>query len=961
MPMRVACGARWVLLLCCAALPFLSAHARAQADLRLRWRTLESEHFRLHYHEPLGVWARTLAAEMDAIHDRVGGALGLQLRQRVELVVADDNDAANGFANVLPYNAIRLRVAAPDDLSPLADYDAWPSFLLTHEYTHVLHLEQSGLIPRLVQQVFGRVYTPQQFLPGWLIEGLAVQQETQQSTGGRARGTMFDMFLRMDALEGRWIDLDWIGFDGERWPHGNVRYAYGGLFMQFVAERLGPEAFGRFIREYGRRIVPYGLNRALKRTSGETFVELYEKFREDVHVRAAQVRAQIESRTPRAESREGTKLTRHGELTRTPRFVSAHEVVYGVYDNRRVPELRSLDLRTLHTRRLARTQTVAQASRASDGVIFAANDYHRTTYSFSELYALRDGRKTKLTTALRAREPDVSPDGARVAYVVQGGGITQLEVAELADIEGTRRGVVQSRRFEQVFTPRWSPDGEWLAYGAWRQGGYRDIWLLELATGTSTRVTYDRALDRGPVFSPDGATLYFSSDRSGIANLYAYSIASGALTQITDVLGGAFQPDVSPDGKSIVYVGYNSRGFDLYRLELADVAARPAAEPYDRPPPRALAGPAPLVSHAYQPLHTLYPRYWELTTEDTGAGTRVVVSTDGHDAVGFHGWSLRATTLLDDHDVTVDAAYAYRQPRFPILLYASWRDYERRDLYANDRSYPWDARYGALGIASTFTVRWPLRSLSGRLDYTTNVLKQRSDFGVPLDPNYPHPREPPLGFNARAYWSATYASAQRQSYDISNSWGSVVTLAGSVADPYLGSRERDYGLTWRFEQFVRFRFQESVLAFSYTGAQRTQVGLGGYPAQLVPLRDALLGIKAAPADYARLRGFAPRYGDTMHAAQAEYRFLLGRINRGYDTLPLFARRVHAAVFCDVGDAWYGEQRKLDVGRLGVGVGGELRLDWSARYGVDSSLRLGLARGVTEGGAWQWYTSLATPY
>ncbi|MET0284753.1 MAG: hypothetical protein ABW352_09795 [Polyangiales bacterium] len=959
--MQVPCGARWVLLLCCALLPFLRTHARAQSDLRLRWRSLTTEHFRVHYHEPLGLWARTLAAELEGVHDRVGAALGLTLRQRVELVIADDNDAANGFANVLPYNAIRLRVAAPDDLSPLADYDEWPSFLLTHEYTHVLHLEQSGRIPRLLQRIFGRFYTPQQFSPGWLVEGLAVQQETQHSSAGRARASTFDMYLRMDALEGRWIGLDWIGFDGERWPHGNVRYAYGGLFMQFIADRLGPQAFGAFIREYGQRIVPYGLNRALKHTSGQTFVELYEAFRQHVHQRALEVQAQVTARSPRLESRQGVQLTQHGELTRTPRFVSAHEVVYGLYDNRHVPELRSLDLRTGETRRLARMQTVPQASRAPGGVIFAANDYHRTTYSFSELHAITEGRKRKLTRALRAREPDVSPDGKRVAYVVQGGGLTQLEIAELDRVEQTRRVVVQSRRFEQVFTPRWSPDGSKLAYGSWRQGGYRDIWLLDLASGERTRITYDRALDRGPVFAPDGKRLYFSSDRSGIANLYAYELESGALTQITDVIGGAFQPDVAPDGRSIVYVGYNSRGFDLYRLSLDDVQPRPAEAPYERPAPRPLAEPAPLISRAYQPLYTLYPRAWTVASEDTGRGTRFTVGTEGRDAVGFHSWSLRVGSLLDDHDVSVDAAYAYRQPRFPILLYASWRDYERRDLVANLNNYAWDARYGALGIASMFTVRWPLRALTGRLDYTTNVLQQRSSFGVPLDPNYPPPREPPLGFNARVYWSTTYSSAQRQSYDISNSWGSVVTLAGSVGEPYLGSRERDYGVNWRWEQYVRFAFRESVLAFSYTGAQNTQVALGGYPAQLVPLRDALLGTKLAPSDYARLRGFLPRFGDAMQVLQAEYRFLIGRINRGYDTLPLFARRLHAAVFTDVGDAWYGGQRELDWRRLGVGVGGELRLDWSARFGVDYSLRLGGAYGVTEGGQWQWYTSLAAPY
>ena len=43
------------------------------------------------------------------------------------------------------------------------------------------------------------------------------------------------------------------------------------------------------------------------------------------------------------------------------------------------------------------------------------------------------------------------------------------------------------------------------------------------------------------------------------------------------------------------------------------------------------------------------------------------------------------------------------------------------------------------------------------------------------------------------------------------------------------------------------------------------------------------------------------------------------------------------------------------------MGAELRLDWSAHYGNDYTLRGGVARGVTPGGTLQWYTTLATPF
>ncbi len=960
-------GATWVLLLVCALYPCFAAHrARAEGDHRLRWRTIETERFRVHYHEPLGLWARTLAAEADAVCGRLERALGLTLRQRVELVIADDNDSANGFAGAIPYNAIHLRAASPDDMSPLSDYDDWPTTLLTHEHTHVLHLEETSGIPRLLQYVFGRFYSPQNTLPGWIIEGLAVVQESAHTTGGRVRSSIFDMYMRMDALDQRVLGIDWIGFEGEPWPHGNVRYVYGQALMEFLRQRHGQAALGRFAKEYGRRLVPYGINRALERATGETFLELYAAFVEQLRARAQRVRDEVEA----AGRVEGERLTFHGEMTRSPRFRSERELVYAVSDARHVPEVRTLALDPgAAPTRVVRTGNVAQVApvRGRDRLVYSSVYYHRGVYSYSELSAVdRDGgRRERLTHALRAREPDVSPDGARVVYVTQGAGTSYLEVAELADLEHTRKLVVRSSRFEQVFTPRWSPDGRTIAYSAFEPGGYRDIWLLDLASGVRTRVTYDRALDRGPAFSPDGKTLYFSSDRTGVANIYAYDLATRTLSQVTNVVGGAFQPDVSPDGRKLVYVGYTSRGFDLYLLALDAAPARPAPPSFERAAPRPLPAPAPLLSTSYQPLQSLWPRSYDVSIEDTGSGARMIVNTRGEDVVRFHTWSLRAASQFDHagsrltaEDRWLEAGYAYRQPRFPVLAYGGLYDHDRDDLRVNGRWRTWHAHEGSFGLATSFAMPAPLYTVRLRLDYVASFLQKAEPFHVRLDPNYPPPRLPPLGFDTQAYWSLSYASAQRQPFDISQSWGQVLTFAGSLREPYLGSRERNWGLSLRAEQFVRFSLRESVLAFAYTAALRTSVTLGGYPSQLAPLRDAVLGVQGAPGDYARLRGFAPRRGDTLQVLQVEYRLLIVRLNRGIQTLPLFARRLHAALFVDAGDAYTGP---FSLSRVGIGTGAELRLDWASDYGQDYTFRAGLARGLTAGGEFQWYTTLATPF
>jgi Tol biopolymer transport system component len=86
------------------------------------------------------------------------------------------------------------------------------------------------------------------------------------------------------------------------------------------------------------------------------------------------------------------------------------------------------------------------------------------------------------------------------------------------------------------------------------QTGNRDIWLLELARGTSLRLTSDEEWDRYPVWSPDGSRIVFTSGREGVHNLYQMP-ASGTgseepLFQSMDVKAPVHW---SADGRFLVY------------------------------------------------------------------------------------------------------------------------------------------------------------------------------------------------------------------------------------------------------------------------------------------------------------------------------------------------------------------------------------------------------------------------
>jgi Tol biopolymer transport system component len=101
---------------------------------------------------------------------------------------------------------------------------------------------------------------------------------------------------------------------------------------------------------------------------------------------------------------------------------------------------------------------------------------------------------------------------------------------------------------------RLSPDEKQLAVSRLDlQAGTSDIWLIDLARNNPSRLTFDPAGDAGPVWSPDGSRIIFSSDRGGGSTIYQ-RLSNG--TGKDEVVGTFSAPggphDWSPDGKFIV-------------------------------------------------------------------------------------------------------------------------------------------------------------------------------------------------------------------------------------------------------------------------------------------------------------------------------------------------------------------------------------------------------------------------
>lgn len=157
--------------------------------------------------------------------------------------------------------------------------------------------------------------------------------------------------------------------------------------------------------------------------------------------------------------------------------------------------------------------------------------------------------------------PAVSPDGASIAFVAYAGGQCDLYLFDLPS--GSVRRL--TRTPGPVDTPDFSPDGRSLAFvGLWQVGATLswDLYILDLAEGDRIEMlTEDPFFDWCPRFSPDGEWIAFESNLRGPSDIHVLRRDGRERTALTfDAWRDAF-PCWSPKGDRIAYGSLRAFGW----------------------------------------------------------------------------------------------------------------------------------------------------------------------------------------------------------------------------------------------------------------------------------------------------------------------------------------------------------------------------------------------------------------
>ena len=900
-------------------------------DPRLRFRTIRTAHFDIHAHQGEEDLARRLAVVAERVREQSRDTLGLP-RGRVQVILVNQADLANGWATPIPYDTIEITAAPPPIASLIGNTTDWLELVFTHEYTHILHLDRSRGFMQGIRRIFGRVPAafPNAFLPSWQIEGLATFEESRMTGQGRVPAGDFRSIVDIAAAQGRFEPIDRAGGDITDWPGGHAAYAYGAYFHKFLADRYGAEQLGRLADATAGRVPFFGAG-AFKKTFGRSVSDLWAEFR-DSRVRPAASDTDARAR----------RLTRHGFTVTAPRRAADGTIFYAVANPHGFPALMRLSA-TNEPSRIAWRALGGRTAVGHDWVVFDQVERVRSVAIYSDLYAVRQdgGDVHRLTRDARAADPDLSPDGRRIVCTVQAAGRRGLALIDVSlPSAGALRPLADDAAADYE-GPRWSPDGRRIVASRRFEGAF-ELAVIDPESG-AVRVLVRRRAARliTPAWSPDGtAILFAAAEGDAPFNVYAADASTGAVRQITDAAGGAQAPELAADG-TLTYVGYTVEGSDLFSIQLSADAApadriRPSgsssfqAGDANRPQAGSLSGETSdpkdgaAESSKYNPWRTLLPTFWTPVIDSDagetviGAGTGMMDALGRHSYAGDAGWTGRRARP-DWH-----VAYAY--DRWRPTLFASYSD-------DTDPIEGADVRSRELFVGALLAFR-RLRvsdTLLGGYDAQTDTLICDGPCGV-TDPRR----------DLRSLRAGWLHDTRRQfGYSISTEEGFALKASAETSRAFLGSDGDGEAAVVDWRGFHRAFSRHTVVAARIAGAASYGDARARRVFSAAGSGPSYLGFDFGRDAIGLLRGFSPDdiVGTRAVVANLDLRFPIARPQRGVGTWPLFLDSIHGAAFVDAGHAWDRGARAADVR---TSIGGELSADLVVLHYVPLTIAGGAA-------------------
>lgn len=594
---------------------------------QLQWQTIETEHFKVHYHQGAVRTANKVAEIAEEVYPHVTGLYQYEPKDKTEFIIKDVADYSNGAAYFYD-NKVEIWAENLDYI--LRGAHNWLRDVVTHEYIHIISLQKSlkfgTTVPAGWFQVFGyeeerRPDVVRGFpdilvsypisgitIPVWFAEGVSQFQTPTRRFD--YRDSHREMILRDRVMTDRLLDFNQMSVFGKNSIGNESAYNQGFAFVKYLAENYGDTIVAEMAA--GAKS-PFNVNFAgvMKKTTGVPADSLFERWHDHLRGTYTQRLSTISNHLV-----EGEPFLEEG-------IGNLHPTVSP--DGKKVAYLTTgeadyLSLNRLEVRELETDEKTAISGFVSSSITWSPDSrylaYSKQTevqpggYRYNDIYVydLETEREFKITNAMRANNPDWSHQGNKLAFVITHDGVNNLVVLELDGLHKLKdkdyrkvvffdfdafsivdklpterekdwqwhyrrvgywgkslKQLTHFRDGRQIYHPRWAPDDSYIIFDTSIEFG-RDIARIPAEGGQMTYLLNSRCDERYPVFHPTTGELYYSCDETGIFNIYSLDLTTGERHAHTNVIGGAFMPSLTPDG-DMFYSQYKNQGYKIYRID----------------------------------------------------------------------------------------------------------------------------------------------------------------------------------------------------------------------------------------------------------------------------------------------------------------------------------------------------------------------------------------------------------
>lgn len=552
---------RLIILILFLTLPgFLQVQATTLHDPQLAWKTLESEHFLIHYHQGEAPLANELASIAEHQHRRLSQSLNWNPKDKTHIVLTDRFDFSNGWATPLPQNHITLITTPPTNSNGLEDYDHWLELVFIHEYTHILHTDMAQGSPKSFRNLFGRMplLFPHVFQPSWMLEGLATQYETDHERGiGRGQGALFHGLMAIEWQQGI-KPLSQVSAITTEWPDGAIPYLYGVYFQQFLSEKYGEKKKQAWLTRYSRQLIPFMVNTASKRAFKKDLTSLWDEFETYLDQRF-----EGEFQNYKQQSQPSAAITKTGYQSGNAQLMESGDLYYisdNLYDE-------ALLLKRSANNQQSEVITEIRGQQfdvhPQHGILLVQPEFTDNSNIFNEIYLLPHGENRPKQLTHSGRYQFAIWNGQQIIAINYQLGHFALH---RLDINGELLEILwQGQQQITLAAIDISPDGKQLVATRLIQGKGWDLALFDLQKREWQPITHNDDVEMQPRFSPDGSSILFSADYNGFYEIYQLNPNSQKLQQLTHSWGSASYPSVSRDGNTLYYNKLTTNGWNLHQ------------------------------------------------------------------------------------------------------------------------------------------------------------------------------------------------------------------------------------------------------------------------------------------------------------------------------------------------------------------------------------------------------------